>query len=293
MGWPAPVRPAAVRGAVPRVRLEGAGEGARLVWDAGPIAPGEPLDGVWDFLALAEAGDAEILAFARRHGVLGLERGGNEAGSEPVAAWQAYARGLRAVLGIAAALRQGRHTRLEEWALAAGAAVTLAEPASLDGDSRQRLAEGFAGLALYVVLDQTGPGDLAVTQHRLFERLMAELLARSGLRPSMVVDEAGRGRLGLALPVAPSQRPGSTAAEEVGRLADILLAAACEAIESEGLGRCDVCGRPFRRSPDAAGPRSDRRTFCSEACRRQAKREVQRDSARRRAAARRATPAGA
>jgi hypothetical protein len=236
--------------------------------------------------------DQEILAFAQQFGVLGLgqreltRRDGDVACIEPTAIWRAYARGLRGFLSIGASLRRGQPVELEEWPVVIEAVLSQTDPNELRGEYGGRLASDFMVFGGLATIDAIEVRSLE-GQRQFFSRFASDLLTTSGVRAALVLDETGWPRLGLAVPATANPWHGTKPVTwRVGSLAGVLLCATVDALQSEFVYRCSVCGEPYELPPESKKPRWDRRNFCSEECRRKAKREVQAASARRRYAAR-------
>ncbi len=119
------------------------------------------------------------------------------------------------------------------------------------------------------------------------------LMATLPLEYDLAVDASGIGRsvVRLSRPlVEPSPTSPQLAFFYPGpSLFAILAVRLVAAVTSRfGLVRCGWCGNPYPRPPHRA-PEATRRHFCSMSCRHEAKKETNRDIARRRYAARRST----
>ncbi len=281
-----------------------------LSWQTDVVGEDRPIHGcLWDFVKIGtqmENGevidesliDDQILAFARRWGVLGVaeptevvrEAGGGHgvSPSEPTAVWWSYARRFRGVLGCAHALRRREVVRPEDLRDA------LVRPWSLHpGPNRstwfqQTLTKAMAEASDIVFSEAWGT---IGRKWLMLDGLLTELLAEARIGSCTMRNDDQRLQLGLALEA--QHIPGGEGGSSDGywRVKSLLGALTCQlvaATESDYLYRCDLCHTVYEVGRDERRPREDRRHFCSEACRRWARAEVRREVERRRYARRKA-----
>jgi hypothetical protein len=257
-----------LRTGVPRLAVVDEGRpAATLQWTGPPAQPSEPLVSVfWDFLALADAPDADILTFARRFGPLRWPEGPRDEQdpappaaspeptgrttpedevptqpmTEPLRTWRMYARGLRALYDLVdPAIPAGtRTTEILTWSVAPAAIpLWLADP----DRAEEPLEEGWL---VGLVMAHYG---LGVESHLASiaweDRLLLAALAAAGVGPAYPADP--RAGLVYTLPATPITADGSGGdLWQVRGLAPILTTSLAFAVRTQERPRCTRCGRP-------------------------------------------------
>jgi hypothetical protein len=258
------------------VRLEGPPGERYLAYDPrgefddplrDPEKPRRPEGCIWEFLQLTKKPEERILPFVQKWGVLELcehgdpatheqgdllqyrERTGCEkfTGREYVRDWQAWARRVLALLRVAGALREERFGPPEDWAV-------LSEWAWSPLDVAES-PEDWPGHTLWdrkqrvtQVFDEW--------QWMGWVRAFPESWAQTSPRPVLL----GKGLFGLI------------AAQVYGVLLSGAPPAQCAWPE---------CRNPIWETESGRRPRGDRPNYCSEECRAEAQREIQRRSKQR------------
>ena len=297
---------------VPRLWLVNDERMPRLEWRAERVREVDR-DPDWlpTFVKLVDAEPEDIEAFARLRGVLGVNYDGragfpketnlltpfdqfwewedryqqierhlalrssgrvNDRFWEPINAWRAYARRFRAILRIALDVQEGR------------------EPSLTDRvDAEQEPLPFVPDVAWPLIprlLPAPRPDPLSATGQLALETVVTKLL--NELQLSVGVDLSGSAPGRLVLHMAPPEEEADREAPWTVFLAPAtglyptLVVQLVAAITSPfGLVRCSWCDNPYARSPERA-PRADRRRFCSDECRGNAKKEANREISRRR-----------
>lgn len=273
------------------------------------------------FVKLAEAEPADIEEFARHRGVLGVNGHGgigvrqhaplltpsdwhwvenNEqrvppetvpiSGSaiehfwEPIDAWWFYARHFRAILRMAYALQDGRcpaDTDVAEACLTLGSfSKGLGWLFYKGTPSEQRVAQVMASLRED---NASSPVELART---VVEGILTDMLHDLNLSVGLDLSGTRPSRLDLRLS-SPEEEAGrdepSTPflAPESGLYTTLVVQLVAAVTSPLGLVRCSWCDNPYARPPERV-PRADRRRFCSDDCRVNAKKDADRAMSRRR-----------
>ncbi len=313
---------------VPEVRF--AENPPRLVWWAAQVGVSPPLgDCLGSFLKLVDAADTEIVAFAQQWGVLSLcghgcpalhhsylgppcrlrtldrssqmllsehhwdgrAKRGPDLYWEPLAMWRRYARRLQALLGLAADLRAKSETSSDDWDDLFWE-VDIYDDSESESDESLCSPDYWCPPSMYRQLPPKRER-LSDEHYGSLSTRVTELFEEAGVAPALTWE-------GLVprLALRPTDVQGSP--ERFCRLFSVLVCQAIAAITAKnGPLRCSWCTRPFEARGDRR-PRADRGTYCSEPCRRAARREQKNASDRRRyhekATARsrsQATPSGA
>ncbi|MGI8643200.1 MAG: hypothetical protein ACR2LS_03685 [Thermomicrobiales bacterium] len=310
--------------AVPAVEASSTFGIPRLTWSptpSGETVPGPDL--LPAFAKLAHTPAEDILAFARRWGVLGIcphglvaihpgcsplgfvalaavappeerfaivtqgaaERDVNPYW-EPLSAWRHYAGRMRAMLQIAVD-SAGRLTPRDDDAF-----IALSRPQPLNADWSETIAydakESWQGAFQRLRRHPDGKAKLAGLAWRITEASFNDLLALIPLRARLSIGADGEKGISLAA------REGITSASssetpylrpDRSLFTALVVQLALALIGRDELVRCSWCETPFLPA-GGRRPRRDRRRFCTAACRMEAKRETNRHAARRRYARR-------
>jgi uncharacterized Zn finger protein (UPF0148 family) len=239
------------------------------------------LDG---FVQLAEAPASAILQYARKWGLLRLDKQGRpctnvhpirEAAdgktlprSEPLAAWRCYCRRARAVLNIAAQLQQGKCGNASDWAVLDALADRIGPGALAETDRR-----GLLGLYARVGCPQETKASLENRRRFLAWELMLWL---DLTRPSLTLK--------------PSQHSWQMEISYNGcLLAAIALQLALTVAGARTLFTCSGCGMAYVR---ARAAKSGQANFCPQCGPREALRQADHRRRRKAAEARRLHAAG-
>jgi hypothetical protein len=265
-----------LRTTVPAVEFVHAGRSDdELRWSTASESLSEDLGTVlWEFMALTDAPDEEIARFARRYGPLIWPAARREAAdrhhvapersqasdnatnapeeavfAEPLAAWKAYARGLRALYDLVDPAFPGGARTAGMWA---ESLAVIAMPLWLEDPSRPAppLLEGeLAVLALPMALDQT----LVPPAW-----LVSSALARAGVGPVYPSARESTTGLGYTLPARAIVVAGRHLWQVQGLL-PILTVSLAMAAQTQERARCTRCGKPA--AIRQRGPRAGREWY--------------------------------
>ncbi|MDP9359196.1 MAG: hypothetical protein M3R02_28715 [Chloroflexota bacterium] len=292
----------------------------RLEWRIDPDwQEGAPADQcLWAFLRLADdKGDAGVVAFARRYGVLGIGAdgkpgtagggfpptidGGESAWfSEPLQSWRAHARNAKAVLTLAMELRRGHLIDPRRVLKEAGFdRVTFdypVEPPYFEGDpptatpylrTLQLLEPKVFVNNMDPHAGQKGrmPKSLDDQRGWLASYIGLVWLRNAAISPHVVWEgQAARMTLGLS----EGRSLGYLSAWPPNTLFSVLTAQLAGVVCSgERLGRCDGCGQIYKGEQR---PRADQPHYCGTMCRDEAVKRTKRESAARRRAQQKTAP---
>jgi hypothetical protein len=201
------------------------GPGALPGWPDASEAPSM----LEDFVRLADAPAETILAYARRFGLLGIGVAGVPPTfvrraflePEPVAAWRTLARQTRALLNVAARLRQDESGRVEDWqALLPGRSIVLVgDPSQTQWDAAIKAAP--AGVHVFS----------RINEQQVLSWNLEQLIVLSEVHPRPLWDpSAGRLQLGLG---------------GQGLLGALVLQTVIAIAGLDGLGLCSACGEAY------------------------------------------------
>ena len=259
-------------------------KGDRLVWSwprRKEAAGAEPAM-LAEFVRLAEASDAQILAFARRWGMLNICEHGlpifhpwigerrrypcdwvpvdatRKAFWEPLDAWRRYAAEARALVNLSRRLRQGQLGDLRDWqAIRNIQGTAYWETWNETGHIPENSALLLIQDSWPLTLAETRLGKDVGFERRCLAQTLREWISDGGVRPSLdwsdakpVIDLEGGGLFG-------------------GLAVQLLQAVG----HPETLAFCDGCGKPFTPS---MRPSSSRRNYCKECGHRAAVRDAAR-----------------
>ena len=200
---------------------------------------------------------------------------------EPLAAWRMYAHAFRAILNLAHDVRNGRATRPEdwrdgftgriEWLRSHGGAADAAAPADASA------WDPPVGWDLRSPWFNPSPDQ----RRTVLSYLVNGLLWEAGMVPSLMwADETPWVGLTIGVPV---RRQAGDVEWPATRLFAVLACQLTAAVaSSSGVVRCSVCDRAYPRSPDRRAIRGDRRNFCGDDCRAEARKSTDRESWHRR-----------
>ncbi len=275
-----------------------------------------------DFVKLANAEPTVIAAFARQHGILGLNRDGHaglrEGSSpltpfdwfwenedqrheryrnavttgqvidrfwEPIEAWRFFARRFRAILRIAFELQEERGPANEDFIETTTGELGTFNPRAGWRHSAAPLDEE----AIHDLMKpRLGPGAPSPLERGRFAltKVITELLTE--VRPSLRLNlsESGPGRLLVGIPFRGESDDRDEPwcpflSPEAGLYVTLVVQLVASVTSPLGLVRCSWCHNPYARPSDRA-PRADRRRFCTDDCRAEAKKEADRTLSRRR-----------
>jgi hypothetical protein len=247
--WLAPLPEALgdIRTAAPPLQDFNEGD-ASLRWSGGEHALSEELGNCfWEFLALADAPDEDIVRFARRYGPLtgfpvsteeefdrarSEGRGSTGSTAEPVAIWRTLSQGLGGLFDLVDPALPAASVTPETWIQAVGAVVVsiwLNEP-GLPDPPYDFMATDSGRLLV---------GDYALRP----DWLVTTVLQRAGVGSAFRADPRYGPRVGYTLPGREAPSLGRPVWQVAGLL-PVLAVSLAVAAQTKGHARCTWCGKP-------------------------------------------------